>query len=271
MFIPRPTSAITPAAPRPYDTWLADTSYHRNAFPNTSLLTGLNQCLRRLSHPRLLAADPTEVCVLMDLDGTLVDTEPLHYRAYMEALRECKGDHTAASVSYQEFLKETHCGDWAGRLLAICENENGMYHRVCVRKREIMCSHKDPIAFIPGMERLVRTIIDRGLPHAVVTNTSRVTVEWMQDRLPLLKELRNWITREDVPLPKPDPSCYDKAVRMYGKNARHVIAFENTYHGWQSVRNVADVVYIITDSTSPSYPLLKKEDVFLLKEYTADI
>jgi beta-phosphoglucomutase-like phosphatase (HAD superfamily) len=121
------------------------------------------------------------------------------------------------------------------------------------------------------MDQLLTSILDNNLPYAIVTNTSRAVVTWMQQRLPLLAKLHNWVTKDDYSKGKPCPKCYQIAIEKYRQNAKYVVGFENTWNGLQSIRSVTNVVYMITNKDSPSYPRLKKEDVYLLKEYSIDI
>jgi len=263
-----PQYEFSDAAPRPHDTQLADTSYCRAAFPDTSIADGIDLCLKHLKHPNLSTASPDDVCVLMDLDGTIVDTERLHFDAYLQAYRELLPN--SSCFDFDQFLLETHTGNWKSYLKSLI-HDHDLFEHVCKRKKEILLSSVPNIRFMPGMEQLLQIILERNLPYAVVTNTCRDTVSWMQTRLPLLQKLQNWVTKNDYSVGKPDPSCYQIALERYSHHAQHIVGFENTVNGYQSLRGVANVVYIITSHDSPSCQVLKKEDVYLIKEYTIDI
>ena len=62
----------------------------------------------------------------------------------------------------------------------------------------------------PGVERLLRSAAQHGVPQAIVTTSSRLAVQALLDQL--LPDHRScfqlWVCGEDVPRKKPDPGAY---------------------------------------------------------------
>lgn len=270
-----PQVVFADSAARPHDTELIDAGYARNAFHYTPLLEGLAACLQRFIHPKLSTLSAASGCLLLfDLDGTLLDSERAHYAAYKAALEACGA---AAALTYARFLHETHVGDWPAFLLdTLCASDKALVERVVAAKEDCMTGGAVTVPpFVRGADVLLATLLHNGVPFAIVTNTSRRTVEWYTSNIPLLNQCTRWITKEDVAKGKPDPECYQLARARFGQGCSLVIGFENTVIGYQALRGTADIVYIVAaaadGAASPSTPVLKKEDVYLIQEYSPDI
>ena len=54
----------------------------------------------------------------------------------------------------------------------------------------------------------------------------------------------------------------------YSKNEKYIIGFENSYSGLTSLQGVTDVIYFITYKDYLFYNKIKKEDIFLIKDFT---
>jgi len=73
---------------RPYDTELIDDSYNITDFSKTTLYSGLEKCFSKLKHSRIYNNKDRNIFLLLDLDGTILDTDRLHYNSYRIALHE---------------------------------------------------------------------------------------------------------------------------------------------------------------------------------------
>jgi dTDP-4-dehydrorhamnose reductase len=265
-FLQKPTSHIEAIndppsndASRPYDTKFLDTQYDRNKFPITHIGGGIALCLEKYWHPPLFHNPHKEnVFLLLDLDGTLIDTDNLHYYCYKIALREYN-----IELSWDEYRKFSVIED---RLRKLMPNETE-FQSMKQRKRELIKQTKS-IQFIPGAEDLLRELLSSNTQFAVVTNTGRETVEHFKSICPLLQQISNWVTREDYKEPKPNPECYRLALQKFYTNQKYIVGIENTLSGFQALKEVTSRVYVITEKTNPYYSLLKKEDCYLIPDLT---
>ena len=75
---------------RPLDTQLIDNKYDIKKYPFTPMKECIKRCFQSLYHPPLVydIAPTNNLFILLDLDGTLVDTDKLHFASYEHILKK---------------------------------------------------------------------------------------------------------------------------------------------------------------------------------------
>ena len=168
--------------------------------------------------------------ILFDLDGTLVNTDPLHYQSWQEILRDygMEIDRTFYKARISGRLNPLIIQDLlpqlsfeAGRQLADCKE---------ARFREIALS-LTPLA---GLLDLLAWIEAQGLQKAVVTNAPAENVNFLLQVLKLADTFNTVVLGEDATAGKPDPACYKLALNQLGISATEAIAFEDSPSGIQA-------------------------------------
>ncbi|HEY2810967.1 MAG TPA: HAD family phosphatase [Rhabdochlamydiaceae bacterium] len=187
---------------------------------------------------------------LFDFDGILVDTEYLHYSAYVKmcALRgfslEWDFEHycTIAHRESQGIRKAL-----LSQLPALAAQEPNWDALYAEKKKCYMqlLENSENLQLLPGVESLLRVLHERNIAHCVVTNSPREHIEMIRALLPSLQRIPHWITREDYTLPKPSPEGYQKALSLYPYPKEKVIGFEDTLKGFQALHAVAGQCVLI--------------------------
>lgn len=251
-----PQDRSTSGTGRPYDTCLVDSQYTRSKYPETSIDDGILSCFKRFQHPSLhLSKTPSEpIFYMLDLDGTLLDTDMLHYTAYKKAFSTYGKEFCSWEV-YNDLLSiEAYCKDSLGSL----------YDCVKQEKQRIMYE-EDTIVFMPGAEIFLSWLLETGQNFAIVTNTSASTIQFFQTKVPLLQKVTQWVTREDVTFPKPNSEPYRKAVSMFSRGESYIMGVENTLTGYIAVKEVTPLIYILSQGTSGND--LSKKDAYFIKTF----
>jgi len=239
------------AAKRPIDTELIGTP---SPFFKTSVSSGLIQCFERYAHPAFSEC-PQNFLVLFDLDGTLIDSDNLHYEAYRSVL----SDYVDLEKDYFYNIMNTGSTNKMFEELGIPEQEWDYLHK---KKQEHIS--KD-VSWIRGAEEFINYLEGLKISMAIVTNTNRLTLEGFSETLPGLRKAK-WICKEDYLMRKPDPESFKLAVDLYGPK-KYIVGFENTINGLRALKGVTHKTYCITQKDSSFYPLLKKEDTILIKNF----
>ncbi|WP_302467792.1 HAD family hydrolase [Corynebacterium stercoris] len=168
--------------------------------------------------------------VFWDMDGTLIDTEPLWGQATYE-LGELLGRPLTPEVrertvggSFDNTLRIL--AEWAGKELSLADGANykaWMFSRM----RELFAAG---IALTPGVEGVLRSLAARGTPMLVATNTERVLADPCIDAIGRAYFV-DTICGDEVEQAKPAPDMYLEAARRVGARAEDCLVFEDSWSG----------------------------------------
>ena len=168
--------------------------------------------------------------VLWDMDGTLIDTEPLWGTATYE-LGELLGRPLTPEVraktiggSFPNTLNVV--AEWAGYELRDGDLER---YRTWMfdRMRELFATG---IELNPGIGGVLESLTRRGTPMFVCTNTERVLADPCIDVIG--RDLfAGTITGDEVAHAKPAPDMYLEAARRVGAAPGECLVVEDSWHG----------------------------------------
>lgn len=167
---------------------------------------------------------------LIDLDGTLLDTDYLHYQSWSKVLK--------LSPEYIEKIVTTH-----GINYILEDFLDPSYLR---RQKIKEMLQFEEIKLMKNVETFINFIVENKIDHTVVTNTDRKVVEHFKQKVPILNKLKKWIVREDYEKPKPDPECYRLAL---GDRDDTVFGFENSNEGLEALSKVTGNIFHVHPET----------------------
>ncbi|XP_047175088.1 haloacid dehalogenase-like hydrolase domain-containing protein Sgpp isoform X4 [Vigna umbellata] len=171
--------------------------------------------------------------VLFDVDGTLCDSDPLHYEALREMLLKI-GFNGGVPIT-EEFFVEKFSGknnvDTA--LVAFPDDlEQGLKF---VQEKEAMFQRlaREQLKPVKGLDKMRTWVEKRGLKRAAVTNSPRVNAELMISKLGLSDFFDVLIIGDECERGKPHPDPYLKALEVLKASKDHAFVFEGLRLEWQ--------------------------------------
>jgi beta-phosphoglucomutase-like phosphatase (HAD superfamily) len=206
------------------------------------------------------------IFLLLDLDGTILDTDRLQYESYKEVLLT-KYNYLLTYAEFDEITNTTGMKTFIINNFGKNEYENIKNNKDL---HFINLPRKDNttlIQYMKNAEVLIDYIITNNVNYAIVTNSYKSMVNYYKEKIPKLKLLHNWVTRDDYNLPKPDKEPYVIGLTKYKKNEKYVIGIENTILGYYSLVQVTNNIYIMSEKTSYNYNFFKEKDVCIISNY----
>ncbi len=195
--------------------------------------------------------------VVFDFDGVIVDTEPLHFKAFNEVLAD-----RGMEISWEEYC-DTYIGfddrdalkaifKAHGKRISSTEKKGLISQKAAVFQGYIKTGKVSPL---PGAIELVKSIPSR-LPVALCSGALK------QDILPVLETLginnafTVIVTAEDTEKSKPDAAPYKLALeKLVIDDPATALAIEDTPAGIMSAKGAGLKVLAITTSYSREYLL----------------
>jgi beta-phosphoglucomutase len=162
---------------------------------------------------------------LFDLDGTLVDSSPLHERAYIETF-EAHGINVpfryedAKGRSTQDYLAILFPTETTSRLRTLVDEKQARYRK--------SIAHLQPL---PGATELLDFLKSEGKRLYVVTGGSRRSSSQALDAVGLSAYFEEMITADDTARCKPAPDPYLRVLKRANLPAQKAIAIEDAESG----------------------------------------
>ncbi|MGK7947301.1 MAG: HAD family hydrolase [Xenococcaceae cyanobacterium] len=186
--------------------------------------------------------------ILFDLDGTLANTDPLHFAVWQEMLSEF-----GLQID-REFYQKRISGKVNEEILADILPQLSVREGLeFAEKKEQRYRDSTPtLSPMPGLDKLLKWSEQKGLKQAVVTNAPRNNAVHTLEVLQLTDIFPTVILAEDAPPGKPDPAPYQMALDLLEVDSQNAIAFEDSSTGIRSA--VAARIYTlgVTSTHSPA-------------------
>lgn len=188
---------------------------------------------------------------LFDLDGTLIDTEPLHHLAWMLTLENhgFKLNWDFDTYLSHALLSRPHL--FKQIFLACPGLEHQFSDPELLRQKKIgvfeQLLMERPPSWMPGALEMLDWLNKHHKAMAIVTNSPRRHVAGYT-HLNFGQFFQHIITIDEFKHPKPDPAGYNLALKQMGHSATEAVVFEDSLKGVQSgIHAGANVVLIATE------------------------
>lgn len=168
--------------------------------------------------------------VLWDMDGTLVDSEPLHFRSMAYAL-------ASLGVQADEGLRAKTTGLSESEVLDFCRSSLGISVSAeswTELRNGYYLARAATLQARSGALPIYLGLAQRGIPQAVVSNSARPIVDANLRVLSLDAAVIGSVSRNDVLMAKPHPEPYLLAAAMLGLRPAECLVVEDSPAGARS-------------------------------------
>lgn len=173
--------------------------------------------------------------VIFDLDGVIVDSEPVHQRLEDEMFRELALDITpedrkklvgTSSVDMWKFIKKEYGVDLDPQELLLKGRQR--YWDVLENTEEVR--------LVPGILELLNDLKGRNIKMLVASSATLVTINKVIDIFKLGEWFQGFVGGDQVTRSKPDPEIFLKAVALLGADPLECLVIEDSGNGIKAAR-----------------------------------
>ena len=182
---------------------------------------------------------------LFDLDGLLLDTEPLHSRGWSEA-----ATHFGAQLSNDQLLqlkgrRRLDCAALVSSWLPSPVESDALLAVQQPIVRALLPNAKA----MPFAQQLVEHCDNRGIPMALVTSSSLEAVTFKAAPHPWLKRIQQRVHGDDPELEagKPDPAPFLLAASRLGFDTQRCWALEDSQAGTAAALSAGCRVWVLNE------------------------
>ncbi|XP_023000617.1 haloacid dehalogenase-like hydrolase domain-containing protein Sgpp [Cucurbita maxima] len=170
--------------------------------------------------------------VLFDIDGTLCDSDPLHFYAFRQMLQQVGFNH-GVPINEEFFIENIsgrHNEDLCGILLPNWDLPKA--RKFLQDKETYFCRlAEEQLEAIEGLDKVCKWIEERGIKRAAVTNAPRPNAELILSMLKLTNFFEVVIIGNECERAKPFPDPYLKALQALQVSPQHAFVFEDSVSG----------------------------------------
>lgn len=187
--------------------------------------------------------------LIFDLDGVLVETKEIHYRALNKALKQ----NGLEEISLEEHLEKYNGLPTLAKINLLKENgvvlEKQLEKKILKDKKIFT---KEELENLGEDRELVKILyclcIDPKMRIGVASNAIRETVVDILDKLNISCYVDFILSNEDVSKPKPNPEIYIKMAKQLKLKPEQCLVFEDNSYGIESALNAGCCVLKITST-----------------------
>jgi HAD superfamily hydrolase (TIGR01509 family) len=188
--------------------------------------------------------------VLLDMDGTLLDTERVYLESLIAALGACGYTDDILTLGHAMVGMpapdcEAMLRDRYGERFPLADLNKAF----SARRDEIF---QAGIPLKSGAVELLDALRGHGYPMAIVTSSSRRTAEEHLTLAGIRSRFDSVLTRDDVERGKPSPDLYLLAARRLGFQPASCLAIEDSNPGVAAAHAAGAITIMVPDIVPPS-------------------
>ena len=168
--------------------------------------------------------------VIFDMDGVIVNSEPLHHLAYKKMFEEFKLD--VSNSLYESFTGQS--------TYSICEQLCEIFdlkvdaNALVLSKRKhfkIIFENDSSFEMIDGAMNLIKDYFENNLTLVLASSASMTNIERIFKKFDLNKFFKAKISGADLKESKPNPEIFVKAAKLAGFKKEECIVIEDSTSG----------------------------------------
>ena len=173
--------------------------------------------------------------VIFDMDGVIVDTEPVHSYAYFQHFTEL--NIAVSKDMFTSFMGNSTRNTF--QKLKELFPIDGEVEDLIQRKRTLFndaFDSKEDLYLITGVEQLIQDLHRNGMQLILASSAAKVTIERVFIRFNLHQYFTHIVSGEDFPDSKPHPAIFEYAAGLSIAPKQNCIVIEDSTNGIRAAK-----------------------------------
>ncbi len=176
------------------------------------------------------------LCVIFDMDGVIVDSEPLHMKCEREIF-DMLGiiippdeHHSFAGLNDEAMWNRIRMGN----SLPLTNQELINLKR---KKYLELLDRSDAIKIIPYVRQVIIDLFNKGFYLTLASSSPKEQIDYILNKFKLEAYFHARISGDDVENGKPDPEIFLRAARLVNIKPDRCVVIEDSYNGILAAKN----------------------------------
>ncbi len=187
---------------------------------------------------------------IFDMDGTLIDNTPYHFRSWQMLFKKYgKGD--LSKKTYYTDISGVPVMETIRRVFGADNNESGLKSLLNEKEEFYRAAYGPHVAPINGLETFLAKLKLAGVKMAMATSATVQDIDFILDKVPIRDDFQEIINSTMVSKPKPNPQIFLKAAEKLNTDPARCVVFEDSLAGIKAAKSAGmKVVGITTGHTA---------------------
>jgi HAD superfamily hydrolase (TIGR01509 family) len=174
--------------------------------------------------------------VIFDMDGVIVDTEPVHHFAYNEHFK-------LLNIEVSPEMYATFTGNSTKNVFQKIKDHFGVTAEIetlVQKKRQLFNAAfdtKEDLYLLDGVENLIKDLHQNGMQLILASSSSHETIGRIFTRFKLHQYFTHIVSGEDFPKSKPDPAIFNHAVLLSNTPKENCVVIEDSTNGVKAAKS----------------------------------
>ena len=168
--------------------------------------------------------------ILFDMDGVIVDTEPLHRNAYFQLF-----DDLGISVSEELYTSFTGASTKkvCNTLIEKFQLENSSEDLAVIKRKYFkhFFYHEADFNLLPGVKDLIDNYFDNKIKLVLASSASMITINMVFEKFELEKYFMGKISGDELKESKPNPEIFIIAANIANEPKQNCMVIEDSTNG----------------------------------------
>lgn len=168
--------------------------------------------------------------ILFDMDGVIVDTEPLHRKAYFSMFKEM-------GLEVSDELYATFAGatthQVCSTLIDLFQMKTPIEAMFLSKRKHFKTLFYEDAEFdlIEGVQALIQHYFDHDIPMILASSASHTTIDMVFDKFNLSPFFKAKISGEELKASKPHPEIFERAAALANVDKKRCMVIEDSTNG----------------------------------------